>query len=293
MSAKLSALGLTKRVLYTFAFVWLSLTSCLQLAQAKVPPSLELTQERRREESFYSKLFNLFELPGYFSQAALASDPQQPKVPTGGSPDRKPAGTRGGESCEEMDTSFLEYFTPLLPVANSDVKFSGFTIAGYPTFWFYIPYKTTSINGAVFSISIEEQPQMAPLYKVELKLPETPGFVSVSLPTTEKPLELNKTYHWVFSFSCASDVPGDISQTLVHHGLVERIDTAALESKLKTATLAERINLYIDNGIWYDTPTDLAQIYNDSQVWHQLLRAMNLEHIAQEPITGSAEPIQE
>lgn len=217
-----------------------------------------------------------------------ASSHQQPKVPPGRSPDRKPAGTRGDD--EETNTSFLEYFTPLLPVSDSEFKFSGRTLTGHPTFWFYVPYQASSFSDAKFLI--EEQQSQDIVYQTEVVLPTTPGFVKVSLPPTENPLQPNQIYRWQFIIYFASDVPGDRSQAVYHQGLVERVDMPNLETQLETATLAERINLYLDNSIWYDASANLTEIHAIPQVWHELLKAIGLEQLEEEPIGDSVVPIE-
>jgi hypothetical protein len=242
-----------KPVLLIALAVLVDMTSCLTPAQSQISQSLQ-----------------------------VASDP--PKPPSRGAPDGKePAGTRG--ECGETDISFI--FIPLLPKTNSG--FSGLTLTGHPTFWFYIPYQTSSVSSGTFSLLIEGQ-QNNPVYQTDFKLPETPGFVSVSLPTEEKPLETNQRYRWKFRLYCASDDP---SHRIEHTGTVQRVERPELETQLRKApTLEERINLYVENGVWYDASTDLAQIRNHHQTWLNLLRAISSEQLNLEPIAGSVVPIE-
>ena len=208
----------------------------------------------------------------------LSSDPPNLPSGTGRPDDRSPGGTRG--PCEEA-TGIP--FTPLLPVNKSG--FSGYTLTGHPTFWFYVPYKSKAISGK-FSI---EGAQKNPVYQTNLKLPETPGFVSVSLPNTEKPLEKNQAYRWTLALNCPSSDPSDYPKVW-HTGTVQRIDMPALENQLKTAKLEERTKLYAANSIWYDAPSDAAKISDSSQAWLNLLKAMGLEKLEKEPIVGSVMP---
>ncbi len=214
------------------------------------------------------------------SSIQIASYQQQ--SPVRGRPRRtKPAGTRS--PCEQTNTDF----TPLLP--DTESEYSGFTLREHPTFWFYIPYQTSSVSSGTFSLLIEGQ-QNNPVYQTDFKLPETPGFVSVSLPTEEKPLETNQRYRWKFRLYCASDDP---SHRIEHTGTVQRVERPELETQLRKApTLEERINLYVENGVWYDASTDLAQIRNHHQTWLNLLRAISSEQLNLEPIAGSVVPIE-
>ncbi len=209
----------------------------------------------------------------------VASD--LPKPPDRGSPDdRKPAGTRG--DCEATS----QPLTPLLPIIESG--FSGFTITGYPTFWFFVPYKTSSVNSGKFVLE-DEQGNL--VYRLLFKLPETPGFVSVTLPNTEKGLELNQRYRWVFMLNCESEQSSNRDHVL-HEGVVQRVDMPPVATELQTASLDERINLYIKHEIWYDISTDLAEIRKLPNEWDKLLNAIDLPQLKGEPIVGSVEPIE-
>lgn len=209
----------------------------------------------------------------------VAAEPSEP--PNRGSPDdndRRPAGTRS--PCEQTDISL----TPLLPI--TDEGFTGFTLREYPTFWFYVPYQTDSVSSGKFVLRDREDNVV---YRSVFQLPKKPGFVSVSIPTTEKPLEKNQQYSWKFVLDCTSQ--NSDQPPIFHEGLVQRVDMANLETQLQTATLPERIQLYVDNKIWYDAPTDLAQIREFTQAWRKLLKAIGLEELEQEPIGGSVQLI--
>ncbi len=264
------------------ALALIEITSCLEIAQAQLSPSLQGVSDPPGQPPVDGNP------PKRVPAGTGVSDPPRPPVDGNPPEPREPAGTRG--SCENTTGT---PFTPLLPVDKSG--FSGYTLTEHPTFWFYIPYKTSSVSSGNFSI---EDQQGNTLYQTSVRLPTTPGFVSVSIPTTEKPLEQNKQYRWTFTLSCASQETSEppnqeISErpNVSHTGMVQRVDMPALESQLKTATLEERIKLYVENGIWYDAPTDLAKSKNFPQDWLNLLRAIGLEQLAQEPIAGEVVPI--
>lgn len=212
----------------------------------------------------------------------LQADSNQKKPPIPGRPpEREPAGTRG--PCEETEASF----TPLLPVSNTEDRFSGLTLSGHPTFWFYIPYKTSSVRAGKFALE-DEQGNL--VYRTFFKLPDTPGFVSVNLPATAKSLEKDRPYRWTFTLYCASLDRAE-PPPVWHTGTVQRIDMPALESQLKTATLEKRIHLYTDQKIWYDASTNLGQIHNSPQAWLNLLKAMDLKQLERGEIAGSVIPV--
>lgn len=215
----------------------------------------------------------------------LADIKQDPPVRDRPNNDRKPAGTRG--SCENTE----QPFTPLLPIANSGVKFSGFTLKPYPIFWFYIPYHSSTINrGAFFLENLQEGTRT---YQVNFQLPETPGFVKISLPTTANPLELNKQYRWQFTLYCETGDATDSSQAVWHQGLIERLDPQLLETQMVTALVIDRMEFYRDNRLWYDISADLTQIYTFPLAWRYLLQAIDLAELQEEAIAGSVEPIKD
>jgi Domain of Unknown Function (DUF928) len=188
-----------------------------------------------------------------------------------------PLGTRG--NCPETDFPFR----PLLPRTNA--KFSGFTLSESPTFWFYIPYQTNSITRGEFRLEDRERNLHA---KIFLVLPQTPGFVSIPLQLIEKPLEKNKQYYWIFVLDCVareSSEPDRVWQD----GWIERIDRPELEAQLQTATLEQRLNLYLDNQIWYDASKDLVEIRNFPPAWRKLLDDFDLEYLDRETISGPVE----
>jgi hypothetical protein len=173
----------------------------------------------------------------------------------------------------------------LLP--ETDAEYSGTTLREHPTFWFYVPYKSSSISSGEFALTDIEDNQ---LYRVDFKLPEKSGFVSVSIPPTAQPLEKNKQYRWTFVLHCTEQT---LQQPISHRGLVERVDLPSIEAQLPTASLEKQLNLYLENSIWYDASANLAQIHNVPQAWLRLLRAMGLIELRQEAIAGSVVAIEQ
>ena len=208
---------------------------------------------------------------------------QRPQPSEEGAPEgRGESGTRSGY-CEETDTPF----TPLLPVSESG--FSGLTLTEHPTFWFYIPYQTSSISSGQFSLIDLEDNE---IYWISFQLPETPGFVKVSIPNQAKPLKKNQEYRWHFELNCASQASSS-QEKVWHEGVVQKVELADLEAQLDTAGLVQRVNLYVENSIWYDASTELVQIRDTPQAWRQLLQAVGLEQLEGEPIAGSVVVMEE
>lgn len=235
-----------------FACFFFVVTSCLELAQAQLDSTI-----------------------------TTGSNHETPPV-EGRPTERDPAGTRG--PCEQTKTPL----TPLLPISDPTNRFSGFTLSGHPTFWFYVPYKMSSVKSGKFAL---EDQQGNLVYRTAFNLPDAPGFVSVSIPTTAKTLEQDKLYRWTFTLYCASSDPLE-SPPVWHTGTIQRMDQPTLESQLKAATVEERINLYVQNKIWYDAPTDLEAIQAVPKTWLSLMKAVGLEQLHREAIAGSVVPLE-
>ena len=247
------------QIIHTFVIIWaiVILASILSHLLAKSAPASDILAQR----------------------PPLNSNQPPPPPPDRGAPGQQSdSGTRG--PCENTKIALK----PLLPLTDGD--YSGFTLKERPTFWFYVPYKTDSVNWGEFVLEDKEGNLVNHL---RFKLPKTPGFVSVSIPTTAKPLEKNKLYNWKFLVYCASQ-PSSKSNYDIKEGLVERVDLAGLETQLETAKLEERIKLYVDNKIWYDASINLANIRDRPQAWLYLLRAVRLEQLKEEAIAGEVVP---
>jgi len=151
----------------------------------------------------------------------------------------------------------------------------GKTVDGYPTFWFYVPYETSSAINATFMLLEEDQ---MPVLEEPILIPlsGTPGLVSVTLPETAKELEIGGIYHWFFEVECDADDP---SKNPREDGWVERV--APIPSIEPDDYIA-----YADNGIWYNALTPLVRMRQQNpqnptlqQDWEDLLKAVGLESL--------------
>ena len=173
--------------------------------------------------------------------------------------------------------------TALMPVTNW-----GKTLKERPTFWFYIPYSPQTVRSGEFVLQNEQNNDV---YRTPFTLPKTPGFVSLSIPATQAPLEINKWYRWYFKLYCQ---PQKSSAPVFVEGWVQRSDlTTALESRLKAATPEEKYTAYSNYSIWYDAVDSLAELHLTQPAsavasnWAKQLRTVGLEQLKQEPVVGS------
>ncbi|AFZ23097.1 protein of unknown function (DUF928) [Cylindrospermum stagnale PCC 7417] len=155
----------------------------------------------------------------------------------------------------------------------------GLTTNKYPTFWFYVPY-TTEIPGASAEFVLQDSEENE-VYQSTVSLRAKPGIISVTLPSTALPLEINKNYRWFFKVSCS----GQKSIPIHVEGDIQRVQlNVSLEKQLATAQQRDKVSIYTDNGIWFDALTLLAQLRQASpnnasliSDWQSLLGSVKLD----------------
>ena len=193
-------------------------------------------------------------------------------------------GTRG--PCQKYKD-----LTALVPVTEGFVW--GLTSAERPTFWFFVPEPLTTELPTEFVLQDGADNYV---YKTSWKMPKMQsGVVSISVPSTAKPLDIGKGYRWTFSIACD---PARPSASVFVQGSLQRMGLdPVLERQLEAATLRERVDLYAANGIWYDALTNLIQLRQTNpedaalvRDWKSFLQSVGLEAIAQQPIVQCCTP---
>lgn len=155
----------------------------------------------------------------------------------------------------------------------------GKTTASHPTFWFYVPYPRAFPAQFVLQNEADRT-----LYEGRFSLPGTPGVIGLQLPSTVKPLEIGKRYHWWFLVYYKK---GQAPAAFVHGWIGRDKLNAFLKIQLWKATPKQRAALLAPNGFWYDALTASAEIRRTeprNTAWAELLRSVGLEAIASKPI---------
>lgn len=206
--------------------------------------------------------------------------------PSTGQPGRRTdAGSRGCGEADSARTSEPKPLLALVPMQKTDQKTAssrvvfGKTAAEYPTFWFYLPHRSSLT--ATFVLQGQDG---SPIYQSDVTLPKTAGIVSLKLPATVAPLAVGKRYHWFFKLYCRSISPPD---SFVDGWIQREALTSDLAQKLKTATLSQQVRLYAANGFWFDaltTAAELRRTNSSDSAWVELLRTIGLETVAAEAI---------
>ncbi|BCL33956.1 DUF928 domain-containing protein [Nostoc sp. MS1] len=221
----------------------------------------------------------------FFSYTQVSAQPNQslifaappPPVDIGEPGKRAEAGSRGCEQANNQPLAAAKQLTALVPVYSSELVFAT-TIAEHPRFWFYVPYLSSFADG---EFVLEDDAQNQLIYKTSL--PNTPGVISLSLPSNTKPLEIDKQYRWYFNIYCKSD-----RQIIANvEGYVKRQQlNLSLKTQLKKAAPTKRIRLYAANGIWYEALNaagELRRTNPQDPSWAMLLQAIGLNDFATQP----------
>jgi Domain of Unknown Function (DUF928) len=186
------------------------------------------------------------------------------------------AGTRGGYC---LSANAKDKFKPLIPSSNL-----GLTISEHPTFFGYIPKSTGKIGEFV----LRDQNNRV-IYRTTFPLPSQPGIVSVTLPTTQKPLQPNKMYQWSFVLVC--DLDDRSNNAISPAAWIERIEPhQTLADQLKNAAPETLPTLYAEAGIWHDALASRVKLRpfqsnaDWETNWEQLLQSAGLQAFVQEPL---------
>ncbi|MCU0523701.1 MAG: DUF928 domain-containing protein [Elainella sp. Prado103] len=209
-------------------------------------------------------LFGIGILPSSLAQEFNPEDRGLPGRRQGG-------GTRGG--CLTQQPTL----TALIPDTNL-----GTTLSEYPSFFWYVPE-----NNAVAAEFVLLDANNQELYQTILPVTQQAGIVQFKLPEdgTAQPLKTGESYRWYFSLICN---PLDRSTDSFTTGWIRRIEPSAeLTAALSRATAAEKPQIYLQQGIWYEGLTSLVQLHQTqpqtpgwNQQWQQLLRSIGLDQIA-------------
>lgn len=198
--------------------------------------------------------------------------------PERGVPGRREGGGTRGPECPTSTTALIPKST------------MGRTVLAQPTFFYYLP---TAIDKTVeFELTDEKEKTV---YKTSFRMiTKAPGIVSVNLPAGNvASLESGKNYHWYFTIKCN---PDDNEADIVVSGWINRVSmTPALTSQLDGAkSERDRLNIYAKESLWYEYLSTLASLRRsqptDSALtvkWIELLSAVELEKIAEQPLVQS------
>jgi hypothetical protein len=206
-----------------------------------------------------------------------SNPPAPPRTP----PDNQTQPGGGLNPSNPSCKSTSKPLTALIPVKNPVL-----TTREHPTFLFYVPYASDEVRVGEFSLLVWPE-EKTRLYKTRFTLPQTPGIVSLTLPSTpEYALEEGKTYHWYLKLYCQTNTSSQ--PDLDVNGWVERVAlTPERERQIKAATPDVLYDALANLAENLRTSPEDATLRND---WVNLLKSIGLEDLAQEPLVGSVIP---
>ncbi|OCQ96937.1 hypothetical protein BCD64_15200 [Nostoc sp. MBR 210] len=187
--------------------------------------------------------------------------------------------SRGGATrsqCAQIDSKNL---IALVPQDNG-----GLTTQEYPQLWFYVPFGGDSHSPPAKLRLLDEQKKSVLTKPLLFSLPQTKGIVSISLPSTEKPLLIGKRYRWYFKITCVN--AQGVNTNISVNGWIQRIGKSyELVRQIKQTEEQEQYIPYAENNIWYEAVSQLAQSRTvHQQEWNNLLSLFELTEFANSPV---------
>ncbi len=164
----------------------------------------------------------------------------------------------------------------------------GLTTRTHPQFFVYLP--ETVATEAEFVLRDRNGNYK---YRARYTLPQTPGVVMLELPDSEKPLEANTEYQWIFAIVCN---PDDRTEDMLAIGSLQLTELSPTQKRqLDQAAPQQQAELYAKYGIWHEALTSLVELQcspenQQTAIWEQLLRseAVKLDAIATQPLIECA-----
>jgi hypothetical protein len=190
--------------------------------------------------------------------------------PTSGSlPVNRDGGATRGSKCIRDNGSLIA----LVPAS-----LIGETIAEYPTVFWYMPETVASQLDFVLKDANQEE-----IYSTTYTLAKSadntvvgsPGIMSLSLPAFANlpPLKLNQEYFWIVALVCS---PTDRSLDVFAGGGIKRVQAdPTLARQVRQARPQERIALYANKRLWYETLATLVELQRDRPNSNDLRSAFN------------------
>jgi hypothetical protein len=181
-----------------------------------------------------------------------------PSGPTGSDPVNTQGGaTRGQDECDVDNLSIAPI--PLVPASRM-----GLTVAEYPTVSWYMP--PTSASAVEFVLRDAKDNE---IYRAKYALAKseegcvlgTSNIMSLTLPAfaSLSPLEIGQEYHWELALIYESQ------ERVASDGKIKRVEAdPTLELRAQEATPQERVALYADKRLWYETLTTLLELRRET-----------------------------
>lgn len=185
-----------------------------------------------------------------------------------GRPGQQTAGESRG-TCANV----AQPMTAVIPESNS-----GTTVLGHPSFWVHLPELAAETTEVEFIIQDESRKD---IWRSRSLVNSTTGYQHFSLPTTEKPLEIDQWYRWYVKVYCDQQ----IASVQYVQGWINRIPLSSqLHLELQKNSSKNHHRIYGRHRIWYDTMNQLLTSYHRDphnlaleSDWQNLIRAKGVK----------------
>lgn len=194
---------------------------------------------------------------------------------------RQGGATRGNPCIQPPDAKV----TALVPASSM-----GATASAYPTVFWYMPKSSASEVELVVRDAKEQD-----IYSAKYTLAKSadgwvvgsPGIMSFSLPalTNFSPLEIGQDYDWLLRLKCPMDSSDSSNDIVLGGGILRVRPDPTLVQRIQQATPEERVALYANAGLWYETVDTLVELRRDrpndpelAQAWNKLLNSVGLDN---------------
>ncbi|MBT9313784.1 DUF928 domain-containing protein [Leptothoe kymatousa] len=217
---------------------------------------------------------------------------RSPKSDTGELPETTSGGTRG--KCNALSQKLTAIVPPLeKPIVDSEghskqsKALFGSTADASPKLWFYIPRLPADVEGAELMLQVRQDNEKnrdaiaQPIF-IE-NIPRESGIFGLDLDTLDGSgiaLAPEKLYSWYFSLVCYPERP---SRNPSATGWI-KYEPYDQRSGLDTLSNRQRIEKYINDGLWHDALTLAAKLHCQSDAtgvnnadWTDLLKSIGLE----------------
>ena len=210
-----------------------------------------------------------------------------------GENERTNSAGRGGANRDRCPYT-TEELVAIVPVsAKSGIPYLEKTVAGYPIWWFYVPYASNGRMQAEF-VLLDSAEQI--VYENTSLVVETPGLVEVNLARATAPLSIGENYRWVFSIICN---PANRSGDATVNGWIQR--TVPQEETDRQPHLGSRPESYVaaaKSAHWFDLLAEVNRLRSKNPkvfnpVWQYLLCQVYAQEPKIESLTQKCDQVDE
>ena len=207
-----------------------------------------------------------------------------PKPPQRGTPEG--SSTAGGSRTEPEASLSGCQGDSIAYLLDSGIR--DYTIAAYPSFWFYVPFGERKAIDAKFSLAESSTGKI--VYQRGIDLQKPSGIIGVALPQEQQyALKPNQDYVWQLQINCAAANSDNRADDHNLKGWVRRLPiNSQLESQLQNSS-NNKYDVYAEQNLLYDALSELIQLRQQkpnneaiNRAWIELLGDLGKPQLTRE-----------